>query len=605
VNKLAESLINYVTETCRGHLQGSELSTFIGRLAAWEFLEDQLPEHLRISRTREKKSTVRDLRDVWLEIADFEPLGAVRHAFAGTERIPYQYLSDGIVSEAATLAASAILLAQDERQELAYWVVESSLSDFRSGYSALPREVSTFLLEALGVSSGDEVILPQPNVDLLAIECMQLGARARVVGESPPILSAIFAAIAGHKFEYTRLDPYGPNFNIAKSNSPKFSVVAPAFGLRSEARMEMRMKLSRFASRTSEAQGVELAMALGKSRSAVVVPSGFLFNRPEMELRRHLVETGVLEALVGFTSGLLTHTNLPFSALILSKEKTRPTITFCKIDDKEHVDGQGKLRSRRRFTGGQEIGRLLKKPDGRVAVAVDRDQVQAGDALLLPERYLQKRARFFDAHEAECVALGELFEVIKPQLLSESRDDASIAVREIGPGELPKFTYLVSAARERWVDSNELYSRANQIIQSGDVLLSTKGTIGKVGLARLDSDTQPILPSLSCVVLRPKSSTRECDSQYLAMYLRSPAVQELLDSMAVGATIRNIALGELRSLPVWLPSVQKQREFIGAFEKQSELEIQMQDLAVQQTRASEDLWQQMGLTGNSDSASSS
>jgi type I restriction-modification system DNA methylase subunit len=510
-----------------------------------------------------------------------------------------------MVSEAASLAASAILLAKKERQELAYWVVESTLSDYRAGYSSLPREVSAFLLETLGVETGDEVILPQPNVDFLTIECMQLGARARVVGGAPPVLSAIFAAIAGHEFDYTQIDTYGPNFNVTKFNSSKFSVVAPAFGQRSEARMEMRMKLSRFAARTSEAQGVELAMLLGKSRSAVVVPPGFLFSRPETDLRRHLIDTETLDAVVSFTSGLLAHTSLPFSALILSKDKPRPAITFCKIDDKEHVDGQGKLRSRRRFTGGQDIGRLLKRPDGRVAVTVDRNQVQAGDALLLPERYLQKRARFFEAHEAECVALGELFEVIKPQLLSESGDDASIAVREIGPGELPQFTYLTSAARERWVDSNELYSRANQIIQSGDVLLSTKGTIGKVGLARLDSDAQPVLPSLSCVILRPKSSARACDSRYLAMYLRSPAVQELLDSMAVGATIRNIALGELRSLPVWVPSVQKQREFVSAFEKQSELEIQMQDLAAEQARAATALWEQMELTGNADSSSNS
>jgi hypothetical protein len=88
VDKLAKSLIDYVTETCRGLLQGSELSTFVGRLAAWEFLEDQLPEELRISRMRNGSWNVRDLRDIWRSIADFGPLGVLRHAFADAERTP-------------------------------------------------------------------------------------------------------------------------------------------------------------------------------------------------------------------------------------------------------------------------------------------------------------------------------------------------------------------------------------------------------------------------------------------------------------------------------------------------------------------------------------
>jgi restriction endonuclease S subunit len=61
------------------------------------------------------------------------------------------------------------------------------------------------------------------------------------------------------------------------------------------------------------------------------------------------------------------------------------------------------------------------------------------------------------------------------------------------------------------------------------------------------------------VILRLKPSARICDARYLVMYLRSSAVQSLLNRVAVGATIDNIALGDLRALPVWLPTLRKQR----------------------------------------------
>ena len=52
-------------------------------------------------------------------------------------------------------------------------------------------------------------------------------------------------------------------------------------------------------------------------------------------------------------------------------------MVFCKIDEKMHLTGQGKIRSRdRRFVGADEILELLLHPDGKFSRSVPREAAE-------------------------------------------------------------------------------------------------------------------------------------------------------------------------------------------------------------------------------------
>jgi type I restriction enzyme M protein len=599
VDKVTESFVDFVSDSCRGRLQGRELVQFIACMVAWECLGNKLPEDLRPSSKAVLPLSVGSLRKTWIEISNRESLGEGRFAFAAADRFPYQLLSDDLLARISLHTRMTIaVLEADDKVELATWIVDSYHGATPGDELLLPKEVAELLLDVLGVAKDESVLCPEPNIAWAAMTAMQRGARPLVVGRELPVVVSTFSAIAGHPFDYSQMNPYEPGASdFYRTARPKYAVVSPPFGARSESHTELGYLFSKFNARTSEALGVELALRTGESRSAVIVPNSFLFKSgPEMDLRKHLVKRGLLEAVIGFPQGLLSNTGLPFSALILSKDQQRHATKFCKVDEREHVDGRGKLRSRRRrLVGGSDLVRLLARPAAPKCGLFEQAQLQNQDFVLTPERYLDKRPSFFERKENECVALGDLVDVVKPQLISDLKKGDGIIVREVSPGELPQFSFLETATRERKVDRAELSIRASQVIRTGDILLSTKGTIGKVGIARLEPNRPPVLPSLSSVILRMKPSTRECDERFLVMYLRSPAVQTLLNTIAVGATIRNIPLGELRALPIWLPSRESQEAFVRVFDKQAELERRAAEIAAEQQEVAQSLWREAGL----------
>lgn len=598
MDKLVESITQAGKELCKGMLRGKELPEFLAYLVAWEILEGDLPEHLRASSTR-KSLSVDVVRRIWPAIADCESLGSTRYAFAESDKFPFQQLSSHALTELAFRVAMTVrILEPADLVELATWIVDVYFDDPKSGEQTFPKEVAKFLFDELKLRSDDQVLCPQPNAEWFAIAAMKAGNRPIVAGARPPIPIGMFSAITGNKFDYIAKDYLSADSrDVGELARGRSLLLAPPFGYATDSFRQLGYMLSQFDARTAEALGLELAIKTNGKSCAVVVSNSFLFKTgAEQRIREHLVESGLLDAVVGFPQGLLSTTNIPFTALLLSGPHSDRSTKICKIDEAKHVDGRGKLRAhRKRFIGERGVATLLKTPDGRRCKYVSVADLRSQDYRLVPEQFLERPSDFFSKRRSECTPLSEVVSVIKPQLLREDKSGEGVAVREVSPGELPQFSYLTHASRERQVERRDFESRRSQVVRTGDILLSTKGTIGKVGIAQVSSDEIPLVPSLSSLILRRKNYSEIVDATYLVVYLRSPAVQQLLNSMAVGAVIRNIPLNALRKLPVWVPPVNEQQRFIEVFEKQASLEQRAAEIARQQEKAERDLWQSVGL----------
>jgi type I restriction enzyme M protein len=407
------------------------------------------------------------------------------------------------------------------------------------------------------------------------------------------MIAAIYAAITLSKMRYLRSDPFRPDPGIQKCLvGVEACATVPPWGQRFDAFARLEKRQSRFGARTSEALGLELA-ALGPAReSAVVVPNSLLAGRGlESELRRHLVENGPLKAVIGFPPNVLAGTSMPFSVLRLSRTTASWPVVFCKVDEKTHITGQGKIRSRdRRFVGADEILELLQRPDGELSRAVPRDEIIAQDFVLTPERYLSKSAPLLADMWKETAPLGDLVTIVKPQFLKPDEDPDGVKIQEAIPSEVPQFGYLERVDRIRTVDAKLLDVRSQQILRAHDVLLSTKGTIGTVGIAKPDGTRPALLPSQASVILRLKPGASALDPRFLVMYLRSPLVQKAIASFAVGGTIPNISLSDLKSLPVWLATGEEQQPFIEAFERQAALAKEISERSAEQQQIADQAW---------------
>jgi hypothetical protein len=237
----------------------------------------------------------------------------------------------------------------------------------------------------------------------------------------------------------------------------------------------------------------------------------------------------------------------------------------------------------------------LKSADTTDCISVSAKKIQLQEFTLVPDRFFNKPSGMLERRKDETMALGEIVTIVKPQLLPESREGGGVEVGEVSPGEMPLYGYLEQSQRIRHVDEKMLRVRGSQIVSAGDILLSTKGTIGKVALCRPAQGARPLLPSLSSVILRLNPVLNPLDARFLVMYLRSPTVQHMLETMAVGVTIRNISLVELRALTVWVPPISEQYKLIQVFDRQMELAKQVNEIVMEQHAISARLWQEMGL----------
>ena len=89
-----------------------------------------------------------------------------------------------------------------------------------------------------------------------------------------------------------------------------------------------------------------------------------------------------------------------------------------------------------------------------------------------------------------------------------------------------------------------------------DVLLSTKGTIGKVAI--IGDITKPMIASQAIQVIRIKDKEKQKKAISLYMYLKSDLGQTILSSLVAGVAMPQISTLEIKKLNV--PNLKKEDE---------------------------------------------
>jgi type I restriction enzyme S subunit len=92
-------------------------------------------------------------------------------------------------------------------------------------------------------------------------------------------------------------------------------------------------------------------------------------------------------------------------------------------------------------------------------------------------------------------------------------------------------------------------------LRSGDVLLSIRGTFGRVCLVPEELDGANITQDTARL-----SIDSRIDSAYAMLFLRSPGSQDRLRRCAKGVAVRGVNIGDVRALQIALPPLEEQRE---------------------------------------------
>jgi hypothetical protein len=471
------------------------------------------------------------------------------------------------------------------------------------------REIARFILDAVGAAPGDRIRCLGPGAEALAIESLLTDRVPVLVAEALPPMAQMLAILTDARADLDRprlVDATRPPQQWW--SEARAEVVLPRFGM--PLRLASRARTTSDETEMSEWTALEYA-CLSKTRVvAVLVANRVLHSRgaDEAELRKRVINSGRVRAIVSLPQGALAEEDVPSAIFLFDHSNHRPynSTVFCRVDGRRDFTFlPGKLRTHdRRFSATERVLRALQNPTELWCRAVPHDEIASENYVLQVDRYLDRevvQSRIGKAaRHRQMAKLGDIADITKAQTLRSSSEESAIEIHEASPGEFPEHGYLCVGPRKRRVDVNDLRRYSAQQIEPGDVLLSTKGTIGRTAICAPKDRRFVATPSTAILRLRPTGPIR--DSVVLLMYLRSPLFQDQLRAITAGTTIPNVSLPDLRNLPIVIARPQEQHELHAAFEVQNQLQLQISELQARQTTAALDAWRALGIADSEDPA---
>lgn len=470
----------------------------------------------------------------------------------------------------------------------------------RSGSFALPPELADLMIALVDLRADESVYLPWDATAQCAMRVSQQDCDALIETPMRTSIPALINLLMSRKFDVIYGDPIRQPGAIESGRLRKFDAVIafPPFGMRYDFSDVESDLWGRFPERTQLASvlAIRHVLAQSKGRCVLAVPNSFLFGSgPETVCRQQLIERGQICAVIALPPILPNAPTMPFSLMLLDAAGGSELIRFINADSDRFRSMASRMKGK--LTDAHTLAEQARTTaESEVMRTVSVNEVQANDCNLEVSRYLlDKTAQRLQQRlqSDETIALGEVFEIIRP--LPLLRDGDGVRVQEVGAGDLPAYGYIDRANRTVTVEAGIAKRNAHQFLRPFDVVLVIKGSVGKVGIVPADGPPEGEggwVASQSTIMLRGRRSD-PLEAHALAVQLRSVVGQELLKMITSGASIPLIQVRELQQMRLFAFDEETAKQAQIALAAEADIHSQILTLGKRQAAAAADLWAHM------------
>jgi hypothetical protein len=468
-------------------------------------------------------------------------------------------------------------------------------------------------VESLHVQSGEVVWVPFDPSGQFTVRLVRAGARVWRAGPGygAPDLTAMLLALEDDPAVFERVTFATTTPDVEGRNAVVKCLVAPPMGMKvprttewrkweQVSRAERRLWVTPDETDRSDAWAVAAMWPAVEKRGVFLASPSLLFGHgQEHRLRKALMldqRGNMVAASVSLPTGVLNMSSVAPSMLILDAEHRADRVRVVDLGGSDSSSGSRKRLGR--DLDSRAAAELLA-PKGltpQVAADIELREIEGYDFSLMPQRYL-RRVEDLTGNRRP---LGELLTATVRSPVP-TKDLNAWPVWEIG---IPRL--------DQWRPISSGYDRSMSItprkadealLREGDLVLSIKGTVGKVGivgsipesydeavahattaLLRDDQHSEDGAPkspaavaAASCVALRVNRQL--VLPEYLLLYLRSDDFKRQLEALRVGATIAHITPAALLSgVQVLLLPLEQQQRLCERYRELCELEEQVESL---------------------------
>ncbi|WP_192982459.1 N-6 DNA methylase [Marinilactibacillus psychrotolerans] len=335
-------------------------------------------------------------------------------------------------------------------------------------------------------------------------------------------------------------------------------------------------------------------------RAVFLTNAGALFRGgAEKKIRQRILDFDLVEAVISLAPGLLSTTTIPTVLLIINKKKSetrKNKVLMINVEEIVSKDKQNFLSDE----NIQFIYDLYSKNQGvdQVSKIVDLSDIKDGD--LLPSRYVFNtemkveglgtlRFNLEKMNQISTVELGKISEIKRGFNLT-SKDESEngiyrvIKISDVQGGKID-FEHLsrCNVKKNTKID--------NFLVKKGDVIISTRGMNIKIAVISEDVKNVILSQNFNSIHLNEK-----IDPTWLKMFLESPVGQYQLELNAAGTVVRLLQTEAIKALKIPITSLEKQKEIISIYEKESEkIYNEIGNLQIQLKNEKMKMFNSMGL----------
>ena len=560
-----------------------EYTQVVLQILAWAklSLNERLPSDLRLTKNL-KLTTSTELFNSFKRLSEHKELGENKAAFERTSYL-HKDIFPGVIKEAIYFAIDS---AQNNLLN-SFDFPEDFYLSFLSYEFPMPIEVIKVMSALAGDLKGKTVYCPYDSLYLIARQVSEQDGIPSV--ETPyvspiPWLISILTDVNIHTI--VNSDPLQRPAFFEGSNPKKFdfTIAFPPLGQKIDLKVVDKDLFNRFKERTSSGPVLTLRhiIAQTEGKAIVAIPGSILFSRgAEHSLREDLLHNEMIEAVISMPPALLLLTSIPFSILILNTRDKASTVRFVDGAAEQFSIRDGRNRSKLVYWE-LLIETFHKSNDDAIVANIPIIDILKNDSNLEVSRYLLPPAQKVIRHLLsinETRKLSDLVEYLRPSKPLPKNETEGIPAFEVGLSDFPNYGYLPTPKRQILLSPKVINSKEKKsFLCPGDIIIVVKGSAGK--LAIVPDNVPPPgsdawVVNQSSLIMRPHYSINPL---VLFMYLCSDVGQTLLKGIISGATVPLIQLQQLKNLDIIVPKLAEEASIINTFEKQVQIQAQINNL---------------------------
>lgn len=269
-------------------------------------------------------------------------------------------------------------------------------------------------------------------------------------------------------------------------------------------------------------------------RAVFMTGLNLLFAKGQEQRLREFLVIGQQQpmAVATLPPKLLQFSGIPVALTILDRTNTNGATRFVDSSSMT-IESKSTMRFSRQLDSAKLVQAIESEEDvDDVAKSVTLEEIAAQECNLMPARYLKALAD----DDIDRVPLGELvYEVIRAPVVS--KDATAAEVQEVNIPDLGRWGALEGPFVKRTTVQERKLTQCS--LEPEDIIISIKGTIGKVGLIGTSINVNgPLVCGQNVIAIRLNRNIVRPISLYL--YLRSDDFMSQLEAFRVGAAVAHV-----------------------------------------------------------------